>query len=208
MKKLFASVLVGAMMLMGTNAFAQLSVGGGYINSTETSTYTVGNTSTSSKADLNGFYVGGQYNIKLVKGLGIAPGLYFSGLFGKRTDNYYITTGEAKFTELSINVPVNVNYTFELGRDLNLIAYAGPNFQYGVSCKGTYALANTTTTTNYYDEDHKRNPFNIYIGGGVGIQAGPFQVILGYDHSLTNMIKMDNVKVGRSQIKIGAGYAF
>ena len=43
MKKLFASVLVGAMMLMGTNAFAQLSVGGGYINSTETSTYTVGN---------------------------------------------------------------------------------------------------------------------------------------------------------------------
>ena len=96
MKKLFASVLVGAMMLMGTNAFAQLSVGGGYINSTETSTYTVGNTSTSSKADLNGFYVGGQYNIKLVKGLGVAPGLYFSGLFGKRTDNYYITTGEAK----------------------------------------------------------------------------------------------------------------
>ena len=128
MKKLFASVLVGAMMLMGTNAFAQLSVGGGYINSTETSTYTVGNTSTSSKADLNGFYVGGQYNIKLVKGLGVAPGLYFSGLFGKRTDNYYITTGEAKFTELSINVPVNVNYTFELGRDFNLIAYAGPNF--------------------------------------------------------------------------------
>ena len=208
MKKIFATVLAGALMLLGTNAFAQLSVGGGYINSAETTTWTSGSNSSSNKADLNGFYVGGQYNIKIVGDLGIAPGVYFSGLFGKRTDDLWITTGESKFTELSINVPINVNYSFALGRDFNLFAYAGPVLQYGVSCKGTYTVGNNTNTTNYYDDDHKRNAFNVYLGGGVGIQAGAIQVILGYDHSLTNMITADNTKIGRSQIKIGAGYAF
>lgn len=208
MKKIFAIVLGAALMLSATNAFAQLSVGAGWLNSTESTTVTSGNTSSTNSANLNGFYAGAQYNINLVAGLGIAPGVYFSGLFGNRTDDLWITTGEKKFSELSINVPVNVNYTIAIGSDFNVILYAGPIFQYGVSCKSTYTIGNTTSTTNYYDNDHHRNPFNIYVGGGAGIQAGEFQVLIGYDHSVTNLITRDNTTIGRSQIKLGVGYAF
>ncbi|MBQ9410177.1 MAG: outer membrane beta-barrel protein [Bacteroidales bacterium] len=208
MKKIFAIVLGAALMLSATNAFAQLSVGAGWLNTTESTVVTNGNNSNTNNVNLNGFYAGAQYNFAIVSGLGIAPGVYFSGLFGKRTDDWVITTGESKFTELSINVPVNVNYTIGIGSDFNVILYAGPIFQYGVSCKGNYTVGNTTNTTNYYEGDNHRNPFNVYVGGGAGIQAGQFQVLIGYDHSVTNMITRDNTTVGRSQIKLGVGYAF
>ena len=208
MKKIIAIVLGAAALLMGTQANAQLSVGAGWLNSTETTTVKAGNTSSSAASNLNGFYAGAQYNINIVSRLGVAPGVYFSGLFGKRTDDLWLATGEKQFSELSINVPVNVNYTFPIGSDFNVIVYAGPIFQLGVSCKSTYSVGSVTNTTNYYDSDHHRNAFNIYLGGGAGIQAGAFQVLIGYDHSLTNLITRDNTTIGRSQIKLGVGYAF
>ena len=92
MKKIFAIVLGAALMLSGTNAFAQLSVGAGWLNSTET--VKSGNNDPS-KTNLNGFYVGGQYNLPIVAGLGVAPGLYVSGIFAKvnNSDSAYGVSG-------------------------------------------------------------------------------------------------------------------
>lgn len=231
MKKIFAIVLSAAALLMGTQAYAQLSVGAGWLNSTETETYNNGDPE---KSNLNGFYAGGQYNIHLVAGLGIAPGLYVSALFGKEAGSQGIVvgtiSGEAKYSEVALNVPVNVNYKFAIGSDFNVIVYAGPIFQYGlvsstkgnanVSIPGLGSLGTGDVTANNYTgvikdnsgnsttSDPNRNPFNIYLGGGAGIQAGNFQVIIGYDHSLTNISKVDKTTLGRSQIKIGVGYAF
>ena len=58
MKKVFATVLGAALMLIGTQAFAQLSVGVGYINASDKTVATVGGTTKTDKADRNGFYVG------------------------------------------------------------------------------------------------------------------------------------------------------
>ena len=232
MKKIFAIVLVAALMLAGTNAFAQLSVGAGWLNSTET--VKSGN-SDPSKTNLNGFYVGGQYNLPIVSGLGIAPGLYVSGIFAKLTDSAaaYGLTGNQTATsrEFDINVPVNVNYAFEIGRDFKVFVYAGPVFQLGIVSKASYEASLSAgglglstgkyTTDNYSGKTYNakneevgqhdggyQNPFNIYVGGGAGIQSGAFQVIIGYDHSLLNFSKNSNETASRSQIKLGVGYAF
>lgn len=228
MKKIFAIVLGAALMLAGTNAFAQFSAGAGWINSTERETY---KTNDPEKTNLNGFYAGGQYNLPIVGGLSVAPGLYASMLFGKQTGNLDIYgvslgSGEVKSTEFAINVPINFNYAIEVG-DFKVFAYVGPIFQYGFVNKdtldGTLVGVNIHGTTNNYtgvtvdkdgnkidllSGDPTRAPFNVYIGGGAGIQAGNFQVILGYDHSLTNLCKVDGYKLSRSEIKIGVGYAF
>lgn len=231
MKKIFAIVLGAALMLAGTNAFAQLSAGAGWLNSTESEVYNNGDPQ---KTNLNGFYAGAQYNIPIVAGLGITPGLYVSMLFGKQAGSQGIVvgtlSGEAKYSELALNVPVNVNYAFEIGRDFKVFVYAGPVFQYGLMSKtvgnininipgiggggtgditgnnytGVISDANGNTTNG----DPVRNPFNIYVGGGAGIQAGNLQVIIGYDHSVTNISKLDKTTLGRSQIKLGVGYAF
>jgi hypothetical protein len=233
MKKIFAIVLSAAALLMGTQAYAQLSVGAGWLNSTET--VKSGN-SDPSKTNLNGFYVGGQYNLPIVSGLGVAPGLYVSGIFAKLTDSAaaYGLTGSQTATsrEFDINVPVNVNYAFEIGRDFKVFLYAGPVFQLGIVSKASYEASagiagiggvstGKYTTDNYsgktFDSSNKevgqhdggyQNPFNIYLGGGAGIQSGAFQVIIGYDHSLLNFSKNSNETASRSQIKLGVGYAF
>ena len=232
MKKIFAIVLGAALMLAGTNAFAQLSVGAGWLNSTET--VKSGN-SDPSKTNLNGFYVGGQYNLPIVSGLGIAPGLYISGIFAKvnNSDSAYGLSGSANVSsrEFDLNVPVNVNYAFEIGRDFKVFVYAGPVFQLGIVSKASYEASLSAgglglstgkyTTDNYSGKTYNakneevgqhdggyQNPFNIYLGGGAGIQAGAFQVIIGYDHSLLNFSKNSNETASRSQIKLGVGYAF
>lgn len=212
MKKLFAVVL-GVALLASTNAFAQFSVGAGWINTTERSSYNGGDPD---KAQLNGFYAGGQYKLPIVGGLSVAPGLYASMLFasGSGSAVWGLVSGTAKYTELAINVPVNFAYTIEIG-DFEVFAYLGPIFQYAVMGKldttGDLGggLISTANTKDLYSGDNKiRNPFNIYLGGGAGFQAGNIQVILGYDHSLTNMSSQDKTQLSRSQIKIGVGYAF
>ncbi len=232
MKKIFAIVLGAALMLSGTNAFAQLSVGAGWLNSTET--VKSGNNDPS-KTNLNGFYVGGQYNLPIVAGLGVAPGLYVSGIFAKvnNSDSAYGVSGStnASSREFDLNVPVNVNYAFEIGGDFKVFVYAGPVFQLGIVSKASYEASLSAgglgvstgkyTTDNYSGKTYNakneevgqhdggyQNPFNIYLGGGAGIQAGAFQVIIGYDHSLLNFSKNSNETASRSQIKLGVGYAF
>lgn len=146
----------------------------------------------------------------------------------------YGLTGNQTATsrEFDINVPVNVNYAFEIGRDFKVFLYAGPVFQLGIVSKASYEASagiagiggvstGKYTTDNYsgktFDSSNKevgqkdggyQNPFNIYVGGGAGIQSGAFQVIIGYDHSLLNFSKNSNETASRSQIKLGVGYAF
>lgn len=232
MKKFFAIVLGAALMLAGTNAFAQLSVGAGWLNSTES--VKSGNNDPSN-TNLNGFYVGGQYNLPIVAGLGVAPGLYVSGIFAKvnNSDSAYGISGStnASSREFDLNVPVNVNYAFEIGGDFKVFVYAGPVFQLGIVSKASYEASigaggigvstGKYTTDNYSGKTYNakneevgqhdggyQNPFNIYVGGGAGIQSGAFQVIIGYDHSLLNFSKNSNETASRSQIKLGVGYAF
>lgn len=232
MKKIFAIVLSAAALLLGTQAYAQLSVGAGWLNSTES--VKSGNNDPSN-TNLNGFYVGGQYNLPIVAGLGVAPGLYVSGIFAKvnNSDSAYGISGStnASSREFDLNVPVNVNYSFEIGRDFKVFVYAGPVFQLGIVSKASYEASLSAgglglstgkyTTDNYSGKTFNakneevgqhdggyQNPFNIYVGGGAGIQSGAFQVIIGYDHSLLNFSKNSNETASRSQIKLGVGYAF
>ena len=50
---------------------------------------------------------------------------------------------------------------------------------------------------------------NVYLGGGIGINAGAFKVTVGYDYGMMNQIKGDNATPAlRSNIKIGLGFNF
>lgn len=207
MKKVFAIVLAAALLLMGTQAFAQIRIGAGYLNSAERTIS--GNTT--DKADLNGFYAGFHYNLNIVAGFGVAVGLYADMLFSQREDTFWVISGKGNFSELDLNLPIHLNYNFPLTRDFSIFAYAGPTLQYGIFRKYKYTAtagsARETATYDYY-KDGDSKPFNVYLGGGAGFQAGNIQVILGYDHSLINMIERNNAKQNRGMIKIGVGFAF
>ena len=57
MKKVFSILLAASLMLLGTQAFAQMSVNAGYLNSNRTS-------KDSKAASANGAYAGVSFNIR------------------------------------------------------------------------------------------------------------------------------------------------
>jgi hypothetical protein len=217
MKKIIASIFAAAMLLVGTEAFAQLVPGAGYLLSIEKSK--------SEKQSLdavkhNGFYVGASYNIPLTGGLGVAPGLYADMLFynGAATFAQLITFSE-HYTELAINLPVNLNYRFEISDNASIWAFAGPVFQLGLVARSTYngridygpIHINEGEAFNHYNsENGDMNRFNIYMGGGLGFQVGDLLFSVGYDHNLLNVDKSsaEGWKTNRNQIKIGINFAF
>ncbi len=216
MDKIFATVLAASLILVATNAFAQLSAGAGYINASETTTYTNGDTKTTATDQLNGFYVGGQYDMPIpaVSGLGIEAGAYANFLFGKNHSDglFGLGAGTTTATDITLNIPIHATFGFDLAGDTNVFAYAGPAFQFGLVNKSTFVLdsnqSNSTTTDNYAGDTPNRNRFNLLIGGGIGAQVSGIRVTVGVDQSLLNYLTADKYNGSRFQLKIGVGYAF
>ena len=209
MKKIFSTLLAASLMLIGTQAFAQGSINAGYLNSTQS--FQKGDSENS-----NGAYVGASYNIGIAGGLGIAPGIYYSLIANSKGTAASVlgipVSGSTKFREHAINVPVYLNWGTDLARDSRFFVYAGPTLQYGLSSKtkGAVSVGSSgadSTFDNY--KDGNQNPFNVYLGGGIGITVAGIQVSVGYDYGMMNLYKGDNaVQSKRSNIKIGVGFAF
>lgn len=216
MKRVITTILAASLMLVATNAFAQLSAGAGYINASETTTYTNNDTKTTSTAALNGFYAGAQYDMPIpaVSGLGIETGVFANFLFGKNHSDglFGLGAGTTTATDITINVPINATVGFSLAGDTNVFAYAGPAFQFGLVNKSTFVLdsntSSSTSTDNYAGDTPNRNRFNLLVGAGIGAQVAGFRITIGVDQSLLNYQTADKYTGSRFQLKLGVGYAF
>lgn len=219
MKKIFATILTASLMLVATNAFAQLSAGAGYLNATETTAYKQSEDKTLyEKSQYNGFYVGAQYDMPIpaVSGLGIEAGAYANFYFGKNHSDGLLGTGFGAGTtstsDITLNIPINATFGFDIAGDTNVFAYAGPTFQFGLVNKSTFVLdsdkSSSTTTDNFAGDTPNRNRFNLLIGGGIGAQVSGIRITVGVDQSILNYETADKYTGSRFQLKIGAGYAF
>ena len=205
MKTIFATLLAASLMLLGTQAFAQMSVNAGYLNSNRTSKDT-------KAASANGAYAGVSFNIPVVGGLAVAPGLYYSMITSQDVSSIgSLYSGKGTFMEHAINVPVYLNYGFALARDTKFFILGGPTVQYGLASivkseNNIAGLININGKTNLYEDVKDYTRFNVYLGGGVGFQAGAFQVTVGYDYGMMPTYKDGDQH--RSNLKIGAGFVF
>ena len=123
-----------------------------------------------------------------------------------------IFSGTGTFMEHAVNVPLYLKYGIGLSRDTKFFAYAGPTFQYGLSSTvktdASVLGVSGSSTSNNYDSAHY-NRMNVYLGGGVGFDAGGIIVSVGYDYGMMNQFKGDNQPVShRSNLKIGVGFEF
>lgn len=215
MKKIIIGVLAAALFLMGTQSHAQVLAGAGYLFASEK---TSGFDETT---PYHGFYIGASYNIHLVKGLSVAPGLYANFLAHSES----ASGGSAKAgvflmgttREFALNLPVKLRYSFPIGNDRNIFAFAGPVFQLGLTNKttvngsvnvGPIHYGGGEKVNNYDSKDGTANRFNIYLGGGVGVQLGDIIFLVGYDHNLLDIDRLENYRTGRNQIKVGISLDF
>lgn len=207
MKKIFVTIIAASMMLVGVEAFAQVSVGAGWVNSTLTTK--AGDVKTNPNS--NGFYLGASYNLSIAEGLGLAPGLYYEFLGSKDSAGSGLSASSTT-TEHYLDVPVMFNYGFELAPDCKLFAFAGPTLQFGLASnaklKAGTSDINAEKKVNNYDGDYGR--FDCLIGGGVGFQISAIQVKVGYNYGIVNRYTgdSDSISTHRSAVHIGVGYAF
>ena len=223
MKRFLTCILAASLMLLGTQAYAQLVVGAGYLHTIENTKTTEGK-AVGKPDHMNGFYLGASYNIRFSDYFGVAPGFYVNMLFQSMNNaeggNFggILLSGSASYnyTEVALNLPVNLTLNVPISDNVDFFAFAGPTFQYGVMARSTFNTAASVgvihyskgDSYNHYGKDGDGKPFNILLGGGVGVEIGDLQFLVGYDHTLMNVSKIDGYKVGRHQIKAGINFAF
>ena len=140
MKKIITTLFAASMMLLGTVAFAQPSIGVGFANSTDK--WKSGNTTTTN--NLSGFYVGGNYNINLAGALNVAPGIYYSLLTKSDADSYAgVADLKVDVTEHYISVPVMFNAGLAFADGIVGRIYAGPTLAYGLASNSKYTASAT-----------------------------------------------------------------
>ncbi len=204
MKKL---VILAAALLVGIQANAQLLLNGNFNLALETSKYgELG----SHNGNLFGLAVGATYYYSLdnvTDGLAILPGANLSSLIGNHT-----LVDNAKLTEVSLNVPIHLGYTYEISDYVKLFGQTGPVFQLGLTSKvkttgATYSLYNKKN-----DLGEVRNRFNMYWGIAVGAELNDLlRVHVGVDLGLLNRASSDNLaltKLSRNTFVFGVAYLF
>ena len=211
MKK-FVTILSAALLLLaGTNAFAQMSVGAGYVNSTDS--FKFGKNSDASTTAINGFYAGVGYTIPISSLINFTPGVYYEFLGNKNVDGEGGLVLSGALTEHYINVPMTFSVGGSVAPGIRLFAFAGP------TC--TFGLASTTDTSaslggislggktnNYDNSDYGR--FDVMLGGGAGIEFSNVRLTVGYDYGMLNRYtgESDNIFRHTSRLHVGLGFAF
>lgn len=207
MKKVLS--LVAAIMLLGTTAMAQATVGIGYLTPNHIAT----------EDALNGFYVGLDYNIQLAGNFGVAPGVYYSNSTKTSSNGIgsgiFSAKGDFKYKEQYISVPVNFNYRLPLADDFAIALYAGPTFSYGISStldsEGSLTIAGiqlgADNRGNLYDNDNYK-PFDVMLGGGVAFDyLNQLRLSLGYNYGMLDR-DGSNFSFHRSYLHMGISYLF
>lgn len=220
-------LIIAIAMLAGFTANAQLSVGAGYQGQNRTTSMS-SNTAAFSQPEqsnwFNGFYVGANYNVQLVAGLNIAPGLHFTCNKFSEKETIAGTEFESKEVEMGIKVPVLLNYRFGFNRDRFIIApYLGLTFGFVISDKETVTGGGIETTIDAYDKDawdgeHTPSRFDMFTSVGIMFMFNEhYRVNVGYDLSLLNRysplhqevmgVTLDP-KMSMGNLNIGVGFEF
>lgn len=229
MKRFFTTLLAASMMLAGTSAFAQISVGVGYLGSPEKLSAT--NMDISKSFYMNGLYAGFDNTIQFDPNMGISLGVYYvysSASGSQMFDSLELINGfvKGRLDEHFINIPFNIVFGGDIQSGLRAFFFAGPTISCGLSSKVKANILDAVkfnASDNYKHEYFER--FDLLFGAGAGLDiAEHFRLKAGYDFGLFNRVgegltirdRQGNEKVAanekatlnRSQVTVGLAYIF
>lgn len=209
MKKVFLTLALVA--VAASSAFAQdLSVGAGYLNSVAKTTI---NSNASSNA-MNGAYLGIGVAMPIHKNISVNSGLYYSLLAGESSTSVLggALSGSSKTMEHYFNVPVHINFAYDLAKGIKVFAFAGPTVNLGLASSttltGSVLGSSSTSKVDNYADDSQYGRFDLLVGGGAGIQVRSIKIYGGYNYGLIDRNANENVKLNRSEIVAGVAFCF
>ena len=219
MKKVLTVLACTAVMLLCGKANAQVGVNFGYAPTTLTSETTIGNSTTTSTAELNGLFVGVNYNATITGNLGVSLGL--QGRFNFKTStgssNFVVISGDSKSTttQFLLDVPVLFNYGLNLGSSAKLSPFVGPVVSYAltgnthVKTTTTVLGSSSTSESDYamYGDNSNNQRLDLSLAFGASFQYLDFRVFGGYRMGMLDLNSNDNIKTTSGGIFLGLGYA-
>lgn len=228
MKKIIA---IAAAALLTVAAFAQknplpFNVTAGYVQST--ATYQSKPGADVNYTQSNGAYAGFGFEYTIIKGLSIAPGVYYEYLYSSDAASTNIgelgtISGTTTLKEHYINIPLTLNFGYEITPGIRLFAFGGPTFSLGIDSKtyvhgtatfGSINLNSDDVINNYTDEDGNPTaygPADILLGVGAGADYNEkLRIFVGYDWGMLNR-NTDSESTAirhRNQLRAGIAYIF
>ncbi|MDD4490047.1 MAG: outer membrane beta-barrel protein [Paludibacter sp.] len=117
-----------------------------------------------------------------------------------------------------IDVPLQLQLGFPVDNALKLFAFAGPNFNFGISQK-TINITNIgsseiKTTYDRYKADadddgvYDVNRFDLQVGLGAGAQYDNIQLRVGYNWGILDLNNRDNIDLKRNQLAASLVFMF
>ena len=216
MKKALIIMAAATLFLVG-KANAQVDVNIGF--ATQTVTTTSGNWHDT--VGTNGLFIGVSRNFPIASGLNVSLGI--QGRYNFKSEEKTINAGilgsakaTAQYSQMLVDIPVLLNYGFELGSGIKLYLMAGPTISYALFGKTKWdANANVLGALNlgsdgeddWYEEDDKYNKFDIAATFGACLDFNNIKVYGGYNLGLLNLSSADNTTRKSSNLFIGLGYS-
>ena len=208
MKKVLSIVMAAGLMLAGTQAFAQISVGAGYSNVTQR----IQATGLNKDITMHGLYAGMDYTVALTENIGIIPGIYYE--FSNGSADKLLNIGAAstllkgRLEEHYIDIPVKFSFSIPY-QGSRFFAYAGPTACIGVGSKikGDVKVLGFELKGDVLDMYDKNifESLDFMLGGGIGVDLmNTFRITAGYNWGMFNRIK----KEGQSSQNAGEGTGF
>lgn len=161
-----------------------------------------------SSPELNGFAVGVDYEIPILKGLlSFQPGLSYYHLVDEESSfNYASYRITQSYLQNYLAMPLHLKLNIGLSA-MKLFVFVGPTITMGLQDRDKYSVdgagsvsynayngkikASSTTVTSllaeYVPDDEKEDRFDMLFGGGVGLELmSVLEVKAGIDWGLTN----------------------
>lgn len=205
MKKIVTLLSAALVLLASAPAFAQASIGAGYLNSIDV----VKSGNTTSSDPLSGFYLGGTYTVPVASGINFNPGIYYGYAAKSNATDLIITKLNGKREDHFLNIPLMFSYGLELSPDFSFFAYAGPSVSLGLASKVTGSVGSNSSSYDRYQEDSSLNRFDVMVGGGVGVEImNKFRINVGYDFGMLNRYNNTNTAYRRNQLTAGVAFLF
>lgn len=204
-KKACVLVALVVAVAMGGKASAQVSINVGYMHQEHTFAYQNGVLDSMRQSDvwLRGGVCGLSLSVPLIGKIGITPGVYvsFSKLQEMMGDSVQGFMNPTTST-LNFKMPFLMKYKIPLGTQFNLLVFAGPVFNMGISSLANYRNVDTQLDLHFD------------MGGSVvaALQFHHVHVFLGYNASLIdrddfNLADKESIKKAweGSSLFFGAG---
>ncbi|MBO4308085.1 MAG: outer membrane beta-barrel protein [Bacteroidales bacterium] len=214
MKKAFSILGIAVFILSAFSAKAQLNVIAGYAPETFTTATTVGNTTSSTTKDYNGFFLGVDYNVNLKADLNVAFGAQLRMNMHNDESTVLTVTTKRNENQILLDIPIMLNYGFGLGRDARMTLFAGPMVSFAlqgntkITTHSTVTtLADTETNTEWYGDNSSNERLNLSGVFGVMLGFREYRLFGGYRMGFLDLNNDDNIKTTTAGIFIGLGMA-